>query len=85
MKTNTSKTMRRVHVTLAKDLLNDPGRMEQLKQKLVDDHSMSQVNEKRLKRYGIMSGMLPENKFDEVRKLGGVESVDLDEVRHALE
>lgn len=76
--------LRRVHVTLCQEVLDDPELMDRLKQEMIHDHEMSDVNEKRLKRYGIMTGTVPEDKAEGLRKLKHVKSVDLDETRRAL-
>jgi len=77
--------LKRVHVTLSQEVLDNPELIDHLKQELIQNHNMSDVNEKRLKRYGIMSGTVPENMADGLRQMKHVESVDLDETRHAMD
>ena len=78
------ESMIRVHLTLTKDVLEEPDRVEHLKHQLVHDFELRDVNEKRLLRYGIVSGELPESKLEAVRKLSEVESLDVDQMRRAL-
>ncbi len=73
---------KKVHITLGKELLHDAARMGQVKQKLMTSYGMSDVNEQRLSRYGIMSGQLSEDEFEKVRELAEVESLDVDELKH---
>ena len=71
-------------MTLSQEVLDDPELMDHLKQEIMQNHEMSDVNEKRLKRFGIMSGTVPEDKAEGLRKMKYVKSVDLDETRHAM-
>ena len=74
-------TTKKVHITLGKQVLDDPKLMGEVKQNLISKFQMTNVNDRRLTRYGIMSGNLPENVLEQVRGLAEVESLDVDELK----
>lgn len=69
-----------VHVTLPNDLLSDPVSLRDRADQIVKMTHMTGVNDKRLSRYAILSGLVQESRIPELRSLPDV-VVEIDEVR----
>lgn len=72
---------KRIHVTLSKDVLDDPAALADVVEKVQATADMTDVNERRLKRYGVLSGLAAEERIGKIRGLPGVDAVNEDEVR----
>lgn len=71
--------MPKIHITLEKSCLEDKGSLRAIKEQVVQHYGLRDVNEKRLERYGILSGTVdnPEN-IRRIRSVPGVGSVNED-------
>lgn len=77
--------MKRVHVTLEKALLEQGDALEQVRDRVVEACDMHDVDERRLRRYGVLSGTVEqEERIVELRALDAVTSVEVDETRRAI-
>lgn len=78
--------MSKIHVTLSdsKRLLKDKAKLEDVAKKIVEVGNIRDVNEKRLYKYGVLSGNIAnESVVEQLEELGEVKSVSVDELRHA--
>jgi hypothetical protein len=76
--------MVKVNITLSKETLQDPVRLEMVKNTILNISGMTGINEKRLQRYGILSGSLPKSKLPQLSNIKEIDSISGDEVRFAI-
>ena len=74
----------KVHIVLKEQVRQSPKECLTVLHEVEDLAGISGVNEKRLQRYGIISGDVPVSKIDAVKALPGVESVSVDREKFAL-
>lgn len=74
----------KVHIVLKERVRQSPKDCLTVLHELEDLAGISGVNEKRLQRYGIISGDVPTSKIEAVKALPGVESVSVDQPKYAL-
>ena len=74
--------MSKIHVTLPDHLRSDRERLQQAAESIIKDTGMTEVNYKRLYRYGVLSGLVPSDRLDQLQGLGDVK-VEIDQVRRA--
>jgi hypothetical protein len=68
----------KIHVTLTESALTNANLLKSIVSKIVEATDMSDINQKRLERYGILSGIVDDKKIEVVRSIDGVASVDAD-------
>lgn len=74
----------KIHVTFNRDISGD---LEARAKAVAEIHRVSgitEVNQKRLERYGLLSGMVEESKIGEIRGVKGVGKVEADRVRDVI-
>jgi hypothetical protein len=76
--------MMRVHVTLEKTLLGKAEALARLRDRVVAVSAMRDIDEKRLQRYGVLSGTIDEGKVQALQHVDGVVAVEPDELRYAI-
>lgn len=77
--------MSKIHVILSEGLLENKPELEDIVKKIVDAGDIQDVNDKRLYKYGILSGNIEnKSKIKLIEELEEVKSVKLDEIRRAL-
>jgi len=77
--------MSKIHVILSEGLLENKPELEDAVKKIVDAGDIQDVNDKRLHKYGILSGDIEnESKIKLIEELEEVKSVKLDGIRRAL-
>lgn len=77
--------MMRVHVTLRRDICHDRERKLAAFDHVVEVSGISEVNQKRFERYGIISGRLRDQRqVDRLKRLAEVDSVTEDEEKTAI-
>jgi hypothetical protein len=74
----------RVHIILKESVRNDPDAQRSVLRHLVDQTGLSNVNEKRLRRFGIISGDVPPDRVSIILKLDEVEACEPDQRRQAM-
>jgi hypothetical protein len=74
----------KVHVVLQRDVVKDPARRREALAAIVDRSGIHDINEKRLERFGIVSGMVDADRINALRGMEQVRSVSMDEERHAV-
>jgi len=74
----------KVHITLIPSVRSDPGKRQDVLQKLLSEADLSEVNLKRFERHGILSGEMPKEKLPVAEKMNAVQSVSPDGVKWAL-
>jgi hypothetical protein len=76
--------MKLVHLTLPRSLLSDPALLESRVKQIVTITGMTNINEKRLFRYAVLTGSVQDNKLQELHTLQNLEvEVEIDSVRQA--
>lgn len=77
--------MKRIHVTLDKNLLGQADQLAVCRDQVVAVSGMKDIDEKRLQRYGVLTGTVEEEeRLPAIRKVDGVAAVEADETRYAL-
>ena len=77
--------MKRIHVTLDKNLLATADQLALCRDEVVAVGGMRDIDEKRLQRYGILTGTIEEDeRLPAIRGVEGVAAVEADEIRYAL-
>ena len=71
--------MKRVHITLAPEVGKDSERAREILAALVQRHGLQNPNESRLKRFGIISGDVPEDQMQGIAEIEGIKSITLDD------
>ncbi len=71
----------KIHITLRPEIANDPERREAALEEIQRVSGLREVNRKRFERYGLVSGVVNENKSHEIRNLGSVASAEADQER----
>ncbi|MEL7342562.1 MAG: hypothetical protein AAGM67_18915, partial [Bacteroidota bacterium] len=66
----------KIHITLAEEMTE--AKIEEVKQNIVATGHMTEVNEKRLHLYGILSGRIEPGSLEKIKKVKGVEAVEVD-------
>ena len=74
----------KVHIVLKDDVCRDSERCLGALQEIESVAGISDVNQKRLQRYRVISGNLPQSKIEVVRKLPAVASVSQDSDKFAV-
>jgi hypothetical protein len=77
-------TATKVHIVLERDVAKDPEKRRHALAAIVDRFGIQDVNQSRLERFGIITGIVDSACIDEIRKMAEVRSVSVDEVRHVL-
>jgi hypothetical protein len=74
----------KVHIVLKKEKCPDSSACQEALRTIQNVSGITNVNQKRLERYGIVSGDLPKSKIASVRELPHVASVSLDSEKYAI-
>jgi hypothetical protein len=61
-----------VHLTLPRTLLSNPALLRKEADRIVAAIGMTEINDRRLSRYAILSGSVQENKLQEIEKISNV-------------
>jgi hypothetical protein len=72
-----------VHVTLDTSLVKDTELLNKTVSKIIDSTGMVNINQKRLYRYGIVSGEVSASQLQTIRELENVRAVEADQTRYA--
>jgi hypothetical protein len=72
--------MTRVHLTLPRNLLSDPAQLRKEAERIATATGMTEINERRLSRYAILTGSVQDNKLQELEKISNV-SVEIDSIQ----
>jgi hypothetical protein len=76
--------MKRIHVTLDKNLLAQADQLALCRDQVVAVSGMRDIDEKRLQRYGVLTGTIEEDeRLPAIRNVEGVSAVEADEIRYA--
>lgn len=75
--------MRRVHITLKDVVGPDPEALNATMERIMSVTKIRGVNEKRFRRYGILSGDIDTDDIEKLKLLDIVQAVELDEIRRA--
>jgi hypothetical protein len=78
------ETATKIHITLNQPAAKDPEERRFALEKIVDLSGIRDVNQNRLDRFGIITGIVDSSKINVLRKMSEVRSVSVDEERHAL-
>jgi hypothetical protein len=73
----------RVHLTLSRSLLSDPVMLQREADRIIEAAGMTEINEQRLSRYAILSGLVQDNKLQELEKISNV-SVEIDSIKQIV-
>lgn len=73
-----------VAVLVRMEVVEDAARREHAKHALVEGFGMQNVNDRRLERYGVLTGEVDAERVAAIRGLDFVESVEADATRRAL-
>jgi len=77
--------MKRIHVTLDKSLLGRADQLAICRDQVVAVSGMKDIDEKRLQRYGVLTGTIEEEeRLPAIRDVEGVSAVEADETRYAI-
>lgn len=76
--------MPKVHITLIRETVASPARVHSALARIEALSGITGVNERRLYRYGILSGEVPQDSIEELRTLDEVKSVTVDSLQRAL-
>lgn len=77
--------MKRIHVTLDKNLLGKADRLAICRDHVVAVSGMRDIDEKRLQRYGVLTGTIEgDERLPAIRDVEGVAAVEADEIRYAI-
>ena len=68
----------RVHITLDKELRNDPEAKGKVLDAITDVANVADLNRQRFERYGIISGDVAPDCIDDLRQVDGVAAVEAD-------
>jgi len=71
----------KAHIVLDPSIGQNPEKRTALLEKLLKTAPISEINQKRLDLYGIITGMVDESLLDDIRKTPGVVSVERDKER----
>jgi hypothetical protein len=71
----------KVHITLDPNIEKNQERRSSIMEKVIQAAHVSQINQKRFDRYGIITGMVDESLIDEIGKIQGILSVEQDKER----
>jgi hypothetical protein len=74
----------KVHIVLKDDVCGDSERCLGALNEIETVAGITDVNQKRLQRYRVISGNVPQSKIDTVRKLAVVASVSVDSEKFAV-
>ena len=74
----------KVHITLTESVRNDPAEKQRALEQLKEASEIADVNMSRFQRYGIVTGEIPVDRLERIRKLPFVQSVNADSVQRAL-
>lgn len=77
-------TTKRVHVTLNQSLLGQTDRIARARDRIVAVSGMQDIDERRLQRYGVLSGTVDVAKLPEIHSVDGVTAVDVDQLKYAI-
>ncbi len=73
-----------VHIVLREWAREDESARQQALKAIVEVSGLRDVNEKRLRRYGIVSGIIPQERLEVLRALSAMESVSEDTEQKSL-
>ncbi|MDX1978948.1 MAG: hypothetical protein SFV51_01670 [Bryobacteraceae bacterium] len=71
----------KVHITLQPDVAADPARRSSILEQIQLAGGLTEVNQKRFDRYGLLTGLTDDSAIDRIRGIKGVKSVEADQVR----
>ena len=71
----------KTHIVLAAEAGDDPVLRQAALARIQQAIGISQINQKRFDRYGVLSGMVEEAQLDKLRSLPEISSVEVDQVR----
>lgn len=75
----------KVHITFDKDLLADSEARETVKNEIMRQADLHDVNDKRFERYGILTGTIDNpSVISEIQEIQGVAKVSVDSEKHAV-
>lgn len=72
--------MTRVHLTLSRNLLSDPVQLRREAKRIAEATGMTEINDRRLSRYAILTGSIQDSKLQELEKISDV-SVEIDSIK----
>jgi hypothetical protein len=75
----------KAHIVFDDAKVDKPEARSKMLEKLKEAARITEVNEKRFDRYGILTGMIDEDELEKVRKVPGVASVNVDQERYLPE
>lgn len=70
----------RVHLTLSRSLLSDPVTLQREADRIIKASGMTEINDRRLSRYAILSGFVQDSKLQELEKISNVR-VEIDSIK----
>jgi translation elongation factor EF-1beta len=71
----------KVHVTVTDQAAGDPDARRETLARITEAAAVTDVNQSRFDRYGILTGMADDSALDTIRKVAGVVSVEIDSVK----
>jgi hypothetical protein len=74
----------KVHIVLDRAIAKDPEKCRLALAAVRDLSGIHDINESRLERFGIISGIVDSSKINALRRMEQVRSVSVDEERHAF-
>lgn len=72
--------MTRVHLTLSRSLLADPVMLHREADRIIKTTGMTEINDRRLSRYAILTGLVQDSKLQELQRISNV-SVEIDSIK----
>ena len=76
--------MAKVHIILSAEALQSPEALQETLTCVRELMGLDGVNERRLTRYGMLSGTVRTEDLPTLRTVPGVEAVEVDQIRRAL-
>ena len=78
------ETTTKIHITLNRTVAGDPEKRRVVLEKIVRLSGIRDINQKRLDRFGIITGTVDLSKINVLRGMPEVRSVAVDEERHVF-
>lgn len=83
MAMRTKARKRLMHITLNEEVIENEALRERTVARIQTTTGFTPSNSKRLERYGVLSGLVDEDKREELRRVEGVASVEEDSIKRS--
>ena len=71
----------KAHITIDPKISDDTEARAAMLTQIVRTGDISHINQKRFERYGILTGMIDDSLLNSIRRIPGVQSIDVDKER----